>query len=203
MASVRLTVLGDSFAEGRGDPGPGGSYVGWVPRLAEILGIPASRCRNLGTHEATTTDVAERQLPAALAGKAPLIGVTVGVNDLVSDYDPGRFHDNLERVFTALTGAGTTVFTVSFPDIPANLPVPDGFRALLRGRFAEANDVLRLMVRRYGLLCVDVAASPAWTEPSMWAPDGLHPSPAGHAAFAEELAFLLAEDLAGPILVGS
>ena len=192
MPTTRLTVLGDSFVEGRGDPGPRGGYHGWVPRLANALGLPAASVRNLGAFQSTTQNVLDRQLDRALAGKAPLIGVVVGVNDLVSDYDPNRFRRNLGTIFGSLQGMDTTVFTATYPDIPANLPVPDGFRTLLRSRFAEANAALREVTDLTGTLCLDIAGDPLWSAAGMWSEDGLHPSPEGHRTFAESVEDLLA-----------
>jgi lysophospholipase L1-like esterase len=188
---TRLTVLGDSFAEGRGDPRPGGGFAGWVPRLADLLGIAAGGYRNLGVHQATTGDILRHQLPAALVNKAAVIGVVGGVNDLVSAYDPAGFRRNVVAILGGLAGPGTTVLTITFPDIPGNLAVPESFRALLRGRFAEANDVLREAATRSGALCLDLAADQAWNGPALWDSDGLHPSPAGHHRFAETAAAVL------------
>ena len=192
MATIRLAALGDSFVEGRGDPGADGRWVGWVSRLADLLGIGQRGCLNLGAFEATTQRVADEQLPVALVRKAPLIGVIVGVNDLVSDYEPARFATNLNRVFDGLSGQGTTLFTATYPDIPGNLSVPKQFRELLRGRFARANDTLRAAVARTHALCLDVTEMPEWRDPARWSADGLHPSPLGHQRFAEEVANLIA-----------
>lgn len=187
MPAIRLAALGDSFVEGRGDPDLTGPFYGWVPRLAELLGIARRSVLNLGTHQATTQHVAEQQLPAVLANKPPMIGVIVGVNDLVSDYDPVRFRQNLATIYSSLRGLDTTVFTATYPDIPKNLAVPDVFRGLLRQRFAEANSVLREITAATGTLCLDVTAIREWSEPRMWAEDGLHPSVLGHRVFAEQL----------------
>jgi lysophospholipase L1-like esterase len=201
MAVIRLTALGDSFVEGRGDPAPHGTgWHGWVPRLAELLGVPATAVRNLGAHQATTQLVADRQLPAALVNKSPLCGVVVGVNDLITDYAPARMRRNLTTVFGRLTGAETVVFTATYADIPANLPVPEPFRRLLRERFAAANDLLREIAAATGALCLDVTGVPQWSEPSMWDPDGLHPSPRGHRWFAEAAADLLERAAGIPVL---
>ncbi|GAB3205839.1 SGNH/GDSL hydrolase family protein [Nocardia tengchongensis] len=192
MATIRLTTLGDSFVEGRGDAAPGGGWHGWVPRLADMLWLPADSVRNLGAYQATTQDVVDHQLTRALANKAPVIGVVVGVNDLVGDYDPDRFRRNLTAIFDQTTGMDTVVFTTTYADIPANLPVPETFRALLRDRFARANDALRETTARTGALCLDVTTVPEWADPAMWSPDGLHPSPRGHEYFARSVAELLA-----------
>ncbi len=194
MTTTRLTVLGDSFVEGRGDPDPAGGYRGWVPRFAARMGLRPGAVRNLGTYQATTQAVLDGQLGRALAGKSPLIGVIVGVNDLVSDYEPDRFRRNLYSIFERLGGADTVVFTASYPDIPSNLPVPAGFRRLLQGRFEQANAALREVTAATGTVCLDIAAEPAWGSGPAWSPDGLHPSPAGHAAFAEQMADLVTRD---------
>jgi lysophospholipase L1-like esterase len=199
MPAVRLTALGDSFVEGRGDPSPGGSWHGWVPRLAEMLAIPACGVRNLGTHQATTQQVVDRQLGAALLPKSPLIGVVVGVNDLISDYDPVRMRRNLSTIFGRLAGMDTVVFTAAYADIPGNLPLPESFRALLRRRFAEANQALAEVTRATGALRLDVTAQAQWSDPAFWSDDGLHPSPLGHEHFAQSMAGLLERAAGVPV----
>jgi lysophospholipase L1-like esterase len=201
MAAIRLTALGDSFVEGRGDPGATGAGYGWVLRLATLLGVPEQRVRNLGTHQATTQQVVDHQLPWALANKSPVIGVIVGVNDLVSDFHPVRFRDNLTTIFGGLTGMDTVVFTATYADIPANLVVPETFRALLRERFAMANEMLRAITAATGALCLDVTTVAEWSQPDMWVADGLHPSPRGHQWFAESVAGLLERAIGMPLAV--
>ncbi|MEW1741299.1 SGNH/GDSL hydrolase family protein, partial [Nocardia beijingensis] len=167
-------------------------YRGWVPRLGGQLGLRPAAVRNLGEHGATTTVVLERQLRVALSGRSGLFGVVVGVNDLVSDFAEDRFARNLAELFGALRAGGATVFTASYPDIPARLPVPDGFRALLRERFAFANAVLADVTADTGTLLLDIAAEPEWERPEMWTADGLHPSSLGHHRFAASAAELVA-----------
>lgn len=191
MPAVKFTVLGDSFVEGRGDVAVDGSYLGWVPRFARRMGVSSREVRNLGAYQATTQDVVDRQLPAALVRKAPLIGVVVGVNDLVQDYAPDRLAGNLDTIFRTLAGMDTTVFTASYPDIPANLPVPDEFRQLLRGRFAHANAVLGEVCAATGALRLDLSARQTWATRELWCADGLHPNADGHRVFAEDMAELV------------
>ncbi|MGQ4599374.1 GDSL-type esterase/lipase family protein [Nocardia sp. R6R-6] len=196
MSAPVLTALGDSFVEGRGDAAPGGGYRGWVPRLGGQLGLRPAAVRNFGEHGATTTVVVQQQLRMAVSGRAGLYGVVVGVNDLVSDFNEDRFARNLTELFGALRASGATVFTASYPDIPARLPVPDGFRALLRERFVFANAVLADVVAETGTLLLDIAAQPEWERPQMWTADGLHPSSLGHHQFAAGVAELIASSTA-------
>ncbi|WP_433622838.1 SGNH/GDSL hydrolase family protein [Nocardia sp. CA-120079] len=192
MNGPGLTALGDSFVEGRGDAAAGGGYRGWVPRLGGQLGLRPAAVRNFGVHGATTSIVLEQQLRRAVSTRSGLFGVVVGVNDLVSDFDPDRFERNLGTLFGTLRSTGATVFTASYPDIPARLPVPDGFRALLRERFDFANMVLAAVTAETGTLLLDIAAQTEWERPEVWTADGLHPSSLGHHMFAAGAAELIA-----------
>ncbi|MBF6298855.1 SGNH/GDSL hydrolase family protein [Nocardia amamiensis] len=196
MSAPVLTALGDSFVEGRGDAAPGGGYRGWVPRLGGQLGLRPAAVRNFGEHGATTTVVLEVQLRQAVSTRSSLYGVVVGVNDLVSEFDADRFARNVAELFGTLRAGGATVFTASYPDIPARLPVPDGFRALLRERFDFANAVLADVVADTGTLLLDIAAQPEWERPEVWTADGLHPSSLGHRLFAAGAAELIASSTA-------
>lgn len=191
---VSMMLIGDSFAEGRGgEPLPGGGFRGWAPDLAERLGIPARECVNLGSYGATTQDVLDHQLAQALSASAALYGVTVGGNDLVSrDFDAARFRHNLRHILTTLTLRGARVFTITWPDIPGKLPgLAEDKRRALRTRFAEANDFMDKLTAELGVIAYDMVDAPVTRDPGMWAPDGMHPSPAGHRVIAAELATLL------------
>lgn len=188
MRGADLCAIGDSFVEGRGDTGTDGAFRGWVPRLAGQLGLRSTRVRNLGEHGATTSMVCSDQLARAVAGRPPLVGVIVGVNDLVSDYHPRRFAENLSTIHSTLNATGATVFTASYPDIPGRLPVPPAFTELLRDRFAHANEVLADVCRATGTLLLDIAVEPRWDSDAVWSADGLHPNASGHSLFAQTVA---------------
>ncbi|MTD58215.1 GDSL-type esterase/lipase family protein [Amycolatopsis pithecellobii] len=194
MPDRKLTVLGDSCAEGRGGlTRPDGTFLGFVVRLADSLGI-ADGVLNLGSFGATTQDAVDRQLPVALANPAPLMGVIVGGNDLVTDYDRARFQRNLRHLYTGLVAPGRLVFTTNWPGIPDRLPgLDEHTRSALRERFAEANEFLEKLVYELDLVCLDLANAPLATDPVMWCADGMHPSPAGHQAIGIAMADLIDE----------
>jgi lysophospholipase L1-like esterase len=194
VPTMRLTVLGDSFVEGRGDPDPDGGFRNWATLLAESLGVRPDRWRNLGTYRATTQDVVDRQLPRALADQAALVGVVVGTNDVVSDWDAARYRANVERILGSLSGTGTVVFTAGYPDMPARLPIPESFKRLLRARFAEANEALAAAAHRHDVVVLDLARCPHWAAGDVWSADGLHPNAAGHRRFAAAICAALADD---------
>ncbi|MFI5606905.1 GDSL-type esterase/lipase family protein [Amycolatopsis sp. NPDC051903] len=194
MSEFELAVIGDSFAEGRGGTvRPDGSFAGFTIHLAQSLGL-SGPVLNLGSYGATTQDVVDRQLAVALAKPAPLTGVIVGGNDLVTDYDRERFRRNLHHIFSSLVAPGRLVFTTNWPRIPDRLPgLPDAARSVLRARFAEANDYLDGLVTELGFVCLDLANAPVTADPVMWCPDGMHPSAAGHELIGTALADLVDE----------
>ncbi|WP_018685829.1 SGNH/GDSL hydrolase family protein [Actinokineospora enzanensis] len=190
---VRLTTVGDSFAEGRGDPLPDGTFRGWVPQLAESLGIAPHEVLNLGAYNATTQDVLDHQLARAISVDAPLYGVTVGGNDLVrGSFDEQAFQTGLRHILGGLSLRGARVFTISWPDIPGKLPgLTEENRRALRVRFAAANAFMDRLTAELGVRCYDMIDTPLTRDPAMWGPDGMHPSPAGHRAIAAGFAALL------------
>ncbi|MGH8777414.1 MAG: hypothetical protein ACRDWI_20515, partial [Jiangellaceae bacterium] len=62
----RFVALGDSTTVGLGDPLPDGTWRGWAALLAQALGC-APGYVNLARTGALVADVADEQLPAALA----------------------------------------------------------------------------------------------------------------------------------------
>ncbi|MET7995422.1 GDSL-type esterase/lipase family protein [Amycolatopsis sp. NPDC005232] len=194
LSDLELIVVGDSFAEGRGGAvRADGSFAGFTVQFAQCLGVSGA-VLNLGSYGATTQDVVERQLPVALSRPAPLTGVIVGGNDLVTGYDRDRFRRNLTHIFSSLTQPGRLVFTTNWPRIPDRLPgLADAARTVLRERFAEANEFLDGLVLDLGLVCLDLANAPVTADPVMWCPDGMHPSAAGHQVIGTALADLVDE----------
>jgi lysophospholipase L1-like esterase len=193
MSGYGLCAIGDSFVEGRGDEDANGGYRGWVPRLAGQLGLRSAKVCNLGAHGATSSVVVRDQLEQALHARAPLTGVIVGVNDLVSDFDRDRFAENVNTIFEGLSSASPIVFTATYPDIPARLPVPESFAGLLRERFDYANTVLVDVCDRTGTVLLDIAADRQWARGDLWSADGLHPNALGHSTFAQSIAATIAK----------
>jgi lysophospholipase L1-like esterase len=192
MADFKLTVIGDSFAEGRGDPRPDGSFGGWVPVLGRLLGIAESDILNLGAFGATAQEVVDTQLAVAQRNPAPVMGVTVGGNDLVRAYTRHRFRANVHHLLSSLLAPGRTVFTITFPDVPGHLPgIPSTHRDALRRNFTEANADIRRMTADLGVPYLDLAVSPITADDDMWNPDGIHPSAEGHRAIGAAMAAML------------
>jgi lysophospholipase L1-like esterase len=185
-------ALGDSLTEGVGDP-VGRSRRGWAALLAQGLGEEAE-FTNLAVSGALVRDVAERQLPAALARRPDLVPVLVGVNDtLRGSFDIHAVARRLDTVYASVTARGAVLLTACLPDPGAVLRLPRALAAPLARRQQGVNEVVHALTGRYGALHLH-AADTAWTaDPAMWSVDRLHPGERGHRALARAFHALLAD----------
>jgi lysophospholipase L1-like esterase len=122
---------------------------------------------------------------------ADVVSILVGINDTMwhTYAEDGRvipaeeYRDGYERLLAPLADAGTALILIE----PFLLPVSAEQRAE-RPDLDEKIWVVRDLAKTYGahLLATDgmFAELAATTGPEYWAPDGVHPSPAGHAAIA-------------------
>jgi len=189
----RMVVLGDSTAVGLGDPLPGGGWRGVGPLVADALGVEPGGYLNPSFPGARMRCVRTDQLPLALAHRADVALVVVGMNDtLRSDFDAVAMADDLAAVITALNAVGTTVIPVRFHDHGRVFRLPASLRRALSARIGELNDVIDGVVERLGAPCVDLDALPGAYELTTWSVDRLHPSELGHrllaTGFAEQIA---------------
>ncbi|MFP3986657.1 SGNH/GDSL hydrolase family protein [Streptomyces sp. E11-3] len=184
---LRYVALGDSQTEGIGDGDDTVGHRGWADRLAERLTDldPAVGYANLAVRGRRAAQVRAEQLAPALALEPDLATVFAGVNDLIRPgYDAAAVVGELDAMFAALTGAGATVVTLTFPDIGALVPLARG----LRPRVADFNTRVRAAAARHGVLVADTAEPPVTTDPRLWSADRLHASPLGHARIAAAVA---------------
>lgn len=201
---VRLVVIGDSFVEGRGDPDPHRSgYRGWLPILADLLGLREDECRNRGEHLATTATVLDWQLDEVRATRPRITGMIAGFNDIVGEYQPAEFRRNLTTIFDAMTRHASLAFTATYPDVTRRLAMTAPVRAGIRSRIQDANSALRGIAAEFDMVCLDVdRTGTGWDDDDLWSDDGIHPSRAGYLRFAGELADVIADSL-GIALTGT
>ncbi|MEU8764078.1 SGNH/GDSL hydrolase family protein [Streptomyces sp. NPDC048659] len=185
-APVRFVALGDSLTEGVGDR-VDGRWRGWAALLAEGLRADAAETAftNLAESGAQSREVAERQLPAALALEPRLASVVVGVNDtLRHTFDIGLLAARLDRVCAQLTAAGAVLLTACLPDPGLMLGLPAPLARPLARRQRSVNAVVHALSARYDSVHLHLDA-PAWTaDRALWSADRLHPGERGHRAIA-------------------
>jgi lysophospholipase L1-like esterase len=183
---TRLVALGDSTVEGLMDFGPGDSFVGWADRFAAQLSRhrPGLLYANLAVRGQTAREVRETQLEQALAMEPDVVLLVAGVNDLLK---PRLSHEALREdlltMFGRLHESGAKVLTFTMPDMARVAPLA----ALLRGRIAVLNEVVREAEASYGAVVVDFASEPLAGHPALWYDDRLHGNTEGHRRVATAL----------------
>ncbi|MFC4002370.1 SGNH/GDSL hydrolase family protein [Prauserella oleivorans] len=193
MPVRRLVVLGDSTAVGLGDPLPGGAWRGVGPLVADALGIGPAGYLNCAFTGARMRCVRTEQLPHALARRADVALVIVGMNDtLRSDFDPRALAADLDHVLAQLRAAGTLPVPVRFHDHGRVFRLPGPLRRALKARIDQLNGVVDTVVSRHGVPCVDLDRLPGTYELASWSVDRLHPSERGHRLLARAFTDVLA-----------
>lgn len=184
---TRYVALGDSQTEGLGDGDDIVGLRGFADRLAARLArhSPGLRYANLAVRGRLAGEVRAEQLEPALALRPDVATVVAGVNDLLRPrFDADETADHLEAMFAALTGRGTRVATVTFPDVGRITPLARP----LAPRVLALNDRIRTAAHRHGVAVADAALRPVVTDPRLWSADRLHASPLGHERIAAALA---------------
>ncbi|HET8658494.1 MAG TPA: SGNH/GDSL hydrolase family protein [Micromonosporaceae bacterium] len=185
----RFAVLGDSVAQGVGEPVPGYRRLGWADRLALALAVPRPDLAylNLGARDLRAAQVRQRQLAAALAFAPDLALVACGANDALR---PRYDRDLVRREVTAMVGAlrerGADVLTVSLFVLSSYPDRPHGLRPPLAGRLRRLAGDARALADELGTIHIDLAGHPAETDPSLYSGDGIHGNDRSHAIAAAE-----------------
>jgi lysophospholipase L1-like esterase len=195
-----FVALGDSFTEGLDDPREDQQgYRGWADRFAQLLAAqqPGLRYANLAVRGKVLRQVADEQVPQAIAMSPDLVSVAAGGNDLLRlRSDPDTLAQSFDEVIRTLlmTGCRVLIFTGFDPRFPV--------LRLIRGRVAAYNMHLRAIAERHGCLVVDLWGMSVLRDPRAWSADRLHLTPDAHRRVAlracEALGISVTEDWREP-----
>ena len=186
----RFAVLGDSIAEGIGDPADGYPDGGWADAVATALdrARPGLEYRNLGARGLLAEEVRETQLDAALAFEPDLAAVSAGGNDLLAPgFDGPGVEEEVDEMVGALRGAGADVVTFGLFDITTTGLVPEPYAEELHRRLRELSDRTAAVARRRGAIHIDATSRPVGADPSIYSADLRHLNAIGHTVFAAEV----------------
>lgn len=191
-----ILFQGDSITDaGRNFEDASSLGTGYALLLASQLGhlYPEKNLtfynRGISGHRAK--DLQERWDRDCLDLKPTWVSIYIGINDTWRRYDSAdptsveqfeaSYRDLIERTQKNLNAKLVLVE-------PFVLPVPED-RKEWREDLDPKIHVVRELAREYGALLVPLdglfAAASATAEPDYWAPDGVHPSPAGHGLIAD------------------
>lgn len=191
----RYVAIGDSTAEGFGDPDPhaDGGVRGFGDRLATQIAARQGGLlyANLAVRGLGAAAIRAGQLEPALAMRPDLVTIMAGMNDLLrTGFDAGAIADEIAAMQRALVATGCVVISFTLPDVAHRL-APPPFAQLVSRRTRRLGDAIRAATASTGARLVDLAAHPLATDPRMWTRDRLHASPEGHARIAAACAEVL------------
>ncbi len=194
-----ILFFGDSITDaGRNrDAAPGDSSgwgTGYVYQLAARLGADLAdyslSFSNQGISGNRIYDLESRLESDVLSQEPDLVSLLIGINDVWRRYDSGvaseigDFAASYRRVLQKLSAASVEIVILE----PFLLPVPED-RRVWREDLNPKIDVIRDLAREFDATLVPLdgifAAASTRRESAFWLPDGVHPSPAGHALIAE------------------
>jgi len=191
-----ILFQGDSITDcGRNYDDAESLGVGYALMIAGSLGhlYPEKHLRfiNRGISGNRAVDLQGRWEKDCLELKPTWISIYIGINDTWRRFDSGdettpeqfeaSYRNLIERSRDSLDAKLILVE-------PFVLPVPED-RKGWRGDLDPKIHIVRELAREYGALLVPLdglfATASMKAEPAFWAPDGVHPSPAGHALIAD------------------
>lgn len=156
---------------------------GYAYRVAQALHV--RRFLDLGIPGTTLDGAYQSELTRALAAHPALCTVFFGVNDLRAGVTRQDFTAELHDFVATLRRGGARVLIIGMPDL-GQLPAAralGGVGAISR----RWNAGMARVARRTGATFLDLShfSHELATHPTYIAPDGLHPSTAGHARLAQ------------------
>jgi len=149
------------------------------------------RFLNRGVSGNRVVDLQERWQRDCLDLKPDWVSIYVGINDTWRRYDSNNpttseeYYDGYRKLILRTqenTEAGIILIE------PYVLPVPEDrktWREDLDPKIQAVRELAREFHTPYAALDGLFASLSAVVDPSFWAPDGVHPSPAGHAVIAK------------------
>ena len=197
----RFVVVGDSIAEGIGDPWPGYPDQPWCERIAlelaaEAASAPDFAYLNLGVRSTPAEAVMDTQLAPALEFKPDLVMVAAGGYDILNPfYSQSAVDAALRTMVGAFTEAGADVITVGLLDGSKAPQMPDVFKIVLRGRIRRLAGLAAKIAADYDALYLAMTNHPAASEADCYSEDPRHGSMRGHAIVVAETVRMLGRHL--------
>lgn len=191
-APPRLLALGDSYTIGEGVT----AAERWPAQLAarlRVAGVAVAEPQVIAR-----TGWSTRELLAAVARERPegpfaLVTLQIGVNDQFRGGDVDTYRADvmlaLDAAVALAGGSAERVLAVSIPDYGVTPFAAHADRAAIAAAIDRFNAVARAEAGRRGVAWVDVTAlsRAAADDRAQVAADGLHPSAAAYARWAEAL----------------
>ena len=145
---------------------------------------------NRGISGNRAADLRARWGEDCLALRPDWVSILIGINDTWRRFDSGdptsveKFAENYRVILTAAKEVGAQIIMLE----PFLLPVPED-RRTWRVDLDPKIQVVRELAREFAAVYIPLdgifAGASIHREPAFWLPDGVHPSPEGHALIAQ------------------
>ena len=197
--SLRYVALGDSYTIGTGTRA---DAERWPDQLvARVAAGSLELVANLGVNGFTSRDVIDVELPKLAPLRAEFVTLLVGVNDVVQGVPEAKYRANAALILDELMIllATNRIVVVATPDYTVT---PQGAAygdpAFQAAAIRRNNEILRELAAARGIAFVDIhdLSLRAASDLSLVAGDGLHPSRAQYALWADRIAPIVAGLLA-------
>jgi len=190
LTPVRYLALGDSYTIGTGATEPSRNFPSLLARRLERASGRPVAVQNPAVNGFTTRDLIGTELPQVQ--QAPhLVSILIGANDVVQGYDDAAYRGALQTIYDFVARfrlpAGRVV-TVAIPDFSVVPTAGEyGTPAALRAQIDAFNQIAAGESQGYGFHFVDISdvSRSGIGRPDWIADDGLHPTDAQYAAWAD------------------
>lgn len=188
-STLRLVVLGDSIGFGTGAARPADALG---PRLATALTADGFDVdlHVVAVPGATSADLAA-QVRRAVPLEPDLAVVVIGANDLARFRPADQASGELDSALRALRAADADVVVVPAPDMSMVPFVPPAFRQLVQAACSQLQLRQTAVAEAAGASVAAVSTTVAaafLADPALFSGDRFHPSSAGYARIAAEVA---------------
>ena len=189
--AIHYVSLGDSYTSGEGAQ-PGEAWPAVLTAHLREAGKPVELANPARTGF-TSADLIERELPLLDGRPVDFVTLLIGANDWVRGVEAAAFRKNLstilDRVQQKLANPKRLI-VLTIPDFGvtrAGARYAEG-RDVTKG-LAEFNEIIVAAARARGLAIVDLGplSRAMADDPTLVAPDGLHPSAKEYAAWARQV----------------
>lgn len=199
-ARWRYVALGDSYTIGTAIDAAG-RFPDQLVAALEAGGPSLELIANLGVNGYTSADLIRDELPALDALSPSFVTLLIGVNDVVQGVPVDRYEANVATILDALLARlpADRIVAVAIPDYTVTPAGADyGDPGEQHDGIVENNAVMARLTGERGIAFVDIfdISLEAATDHSLVAGDGLHPSGAQYARWADRVARVV-EGLSG------
>ncbi|TQL67946.1 lysophospholipase L1-like esterase [Nocardioides albertanoniae] len=184
--TMRLLVIGDSSASGRGAPTHDLAFAGSMARAIAARTARPVQWRAMGKYGATSEKIRHGIL-TEVRGEWDLAVLLVGVNDILARRSTTAWATDLTAIVEALQQHAAHTVVPGIPEFDAFPSLPRTLRRYLAERGAALDTAARLVCAGRTSVQWVSSAELGPAEPSFFAADGFHASPAGYERWARAI----------------